>query len=188
MGITLPSGLSPLTRGNLFLKPASMRGRGPIPAHAGEPRPKSSSARKWRAYPRSRGGTIAALRKAAICAGLSPLTRGNPVCSAYLGRQHGLSPLTRGNPNNIRLDPAKTGPIPAHAGEPVSRSIGGITRRAYPRSRGGTCVKACLMCWGWGLSPLTRGNRRGAAAQSVRAGPIPAHAGEPEPHRGPGRQ
>ncbi len=52
-----PSGLSPLTRGNLSLPAALTTRLGPIPAHAGEPVIERVLLYTVRAYPRSRGGT-----------------------------------------------------------------------------------------------------------------------------------
>ena len=159
MGITLPSGLSPLTRGNLFLKPASMRGRGPIPAHAGEPLLAVLAAGKLWAYPRSRGGTAGRDDIRIAPMGLSPLTRGNRM----VGTENGTL----------------TGPIPAHAGEPRHLTATLCPGWAYPRSRGGTvCGHQCVQQQG-GLSPLTRGNRNNIRNIDSSSGPIPAHAGEP---------
>ena len=160
MGITLPSGLSPLTRGNLFLKPASMRGRGPIPAHAGEPLLAVLAAGKLWAYPRSRGGTAGRDDIRIAPMGLSPLTRGNRM----VGTENGTL----------------TGPIPAHAGEPRHLTATLCPGWAYPRSRGGTvCGHQCVQQQG-GLSPLTRGNHGQRVEMGQHLGPIPAHAGEPD--------
>ena len=73
----------------------------------------------------------------------------------------------------------RTGPIPAHAGEPlwVDRII--TLLRAYPRSRGGTPAGAAPKLPSLGLSPLTRGNQSTGKAIRLPVGPIPAHAGEP---------
>ena len=97
-------GLSPLTRGNLWDESKCWRSGGPIPAHAGEPRPLVTSSKTTGAYPRSRGGTRSAEYKTQRDDGLSPLTRGNHFPSAR--------------------KPSPGGPIPAHAGEPlVSNSL-----------------------------------------------------------------
>ena len=132
-------GLSPLTRGNHRCRACPLGCRGPIPAHAGEPRCRSGVARRRRAYPRSRGGTVMIFCARLPAAGLSPLTRGN------------LPARCRARPHR--------GPIPAHAGEPPS--LPGIQYRfgAYPRSRGGTSTAALPSITVRGLSPLTRGNR-----------------------------
>ena len=51
-------GLSPLARGNQRAPLEFRRGRGPIPARAGEPGVHGESCAGDRAYPRSRGGTV----------------------------------------------------------------------------------------------------------------------------------
>ena len=94
-------------------------------------------------------------------------------------RVTGLSPLTRGN---LVAHPRRVcthGPIPAHAGEPVTVVNGQSQIRAYPRSRGGTDDTNGVSSGAMGLSPLTRGNRRPLRSQQLELGPIPAHAGEP---------
>ena len=112
-----------------------------------------------RAYPRSRGGTVT------HCA----------IRMAF----RGLSPLARGNPGLTDIDGAGQGPIPARAGEPgiscpITPFIG-----AYPRSRGGTMIRALKLASDWGLSPLARGNLDVALLPGPLHGPIPARAGEP---------
>ena len=93
------AGLSPLTRGNRLAVWAGGAGTGPIPAHAGEPSWTAHPRKKKRAYPRSRGGTIAQMDGRESLRGLSPLTRGNHGCAGDV--------------------PGQAGPIPAHAGEPL---------------------------------------------------------------------
>ena len=136
--MTRREGLSPLTRGNLRGRVGVDLCRGPIPAHAGEPKPRLCIKSMGWAYPRSRGGTWLSMPGILSMWGLSPLTRGNQ--SAHVERHE------------------TTGPIPAHAGEPTSRRAGGAKPGAYPRSRGGTNVVRAGGCGGAGLSPLTRGN------------------------------
>ena len=152
-------GLSPLTRGNPRRSSPGGAGRGPIPAHAGQPRRGGTSARGWWAYPRSRGAT--------------------PLPWASDRGMRGLSPLTRGNLDVVFLDALAPGPIPAHAGQPT-RSGGQQARaRAYPRSRGATARGAAPGSGATGLSPLTRGNRKRSVIVAHPFGPIPAHAGQP---------
>ena len=52
-------GLSPLARGNPTRQCVDFHAMGPIPARAGEPGHRAAAARARRAYPRSRGGTVA---------------------------------------------------------------------------------------------------------------------------------
>ena len=152
-------GLSPLTRGNRVYVVFDLLRRGPIPAHAGEPRFKLAMLFFERAYPRSRGGT-------------------KPPTSARF-ENGGLSPLTRGNLLPISDEQLEIGPIPAHAGEPLSRLCSENLPTAYPRSRGGTKPPGCARFLSMGLSPLTRGNQFGRKKTASWTGPIPAHAGEP---------
>ena len=111
-------GLSPLTRGNLGLPSAVRERRGPIPAHAGQPRPARHAHLRCRAYPRSRGATAVRVRERGRFRGLSPLTRGN---------------LRVGGESSVQV-----GPIPAHAGQPSRWTRTTRSTRAYPRSRGAT--------------------------------------------------
>ena len=152
-------GLSPLTRGNRGDAFADTGQRGPIPAHAGQPRRASGRSAGAGAYPRSRGATVRAVAEEVIMEGLSPLTRGNRPDGARAPDQHG--------------------PIPAHAGQPTRAQAPSRTTWAYPRSRGATYTELK----GWmakeGLSPLTRGNPRQRNRPASGAGPIPAHAGQP---------
>ena len=115
------------------------------------------------AYPRSRGGTAR--------------------ISFFDARKMGLSPLTRGNRRYRARWWGRSGPIPAHAGEPKSQVGAGYVSRAYPRSRGGTWNAPPSEWTMTGLSPLTRGNLGLGGEGEAGAGPIPAHAGEPSQAR-----
>ena len=98
-------GLSPLARGNPSQSLDRRCPQRPIPARAGEP-PKATRRRaSMAAYPRSRGGTR--LRK---------------CCRCCLWGLWGLSPLARGNPVGAAFRAARSGPIPARAGEPQRES------------------------------------------------------------------
>ena len=154
-------GLSPLTRGNLGWGWDDDRQCGPIPAHAGQPACAPEGGSAAGAYPRSRGATAWSSSKSTVDGGLSPLTRGNLF---------GVVLLDQGE-----------GPIPAHAGQPAPRVAPEWPARAYPRSRGATSRAPAARCWRMGLSPLTRGNREAAGRRAHKAGPIPAHAGQPTP-------
>ena len=110
-------GLSPPTRGSLFMFLFLLLNPGSIPAHAGEPETSRSPAELFRVYPRPRGGAAAASAWASSRAGLSPPTRGS---------RWTLIPLLRHQRS-----------IPAHAGEPASRSFTSAPFTVYPRPRGG---------------------------------------------------
>ena len=71
-------GLSPLARGNQIRGAREQIAKGPIPARAGQPQPRPRMRATTWAYPRSRGATTSAIRRAERSTGLSPLARGNP--------------------------------------------------------------------------------------------------------------
>ena len=176
------------------------RGEGPIPAHAGQPWPQWRPRPVPRAYPRSRGATVAGLGMISVGMGLSPLTRGNRLVRVtgrhrggpipahagqpryslpFVSAHSGLSPLTRGNLRRLAWQELQIGPIPAHAGQPFWPICASRWPGAYPRSRGATCRILCRPRPRLGLSPLTRGNRQGKRVGGAGLGPIPAHAGQP---------
>ena len=76
--ITVKTGLSPPTRGNLIRASSNPGDVGSIPAHAGEPYSHPRPRQRFEVYPRPRGGTPRRLRE-------------------EYGRTYGLSPPTRGN-------------------------------------------------------------------------------------------
>ena len=153
-------------RGN----PGAVRGRvsyvGSIPACAGEPQPWSPDRRVARVYPRVCGGTTSP----------SSVSIASP----------GLSPRVRGNQRRLPPRRLRAGSIPACAGEPRFRFTFGLLCRVYPRVCGGTGYRLSPMKASPGLSPRVRGNRRRTPARALRAGSIPACAGEPS-GRGPAR-
>ena len=75
---------------------------------------------------------------------------------------NGLSPHTRGNLSRVFREVGALGSIPAHAGEPVSKTKDLRQSRVYPRTRGGTIGWGYRLTVRWGLSPHTRGNRLGS--------------------------
>ena len=132
---------------------------GPVPAHAGEPRSRSSSSPASRVYPRPRGGTL---------------------MQAYGGQEvQGLSPPTRGNLSGRGSFGRCSGSIPAHAGEPEWKWLRSRASRVYPRPRGGTLTNPRPIECSRGLSPPTRGNLGSSLGLHGPEGSIPAHAGEP---------
>ena len=58
--------------------------------------------------------------------------------------------------------------------------------RVYPRACGGTASRIVLSDTLYGLSPRVRGNQSGSIVSTVRAGSIPARAGEPKRSWGKG--
>ena len=71
------------------------------------------------------------------------------------------------------------GPIPARAGQPPPIGCNTCAPRAYPRSRGATCLIPRNSSIESGLSPLARGNLQQRFFDAGDAGPIPARAGQP---------
>ena len=132
-------GLSPPTRGNPNPLQDAAGNEGSIPAHAGQPWPRIRPRPGFRVYPRPRGATTLSELRARLMEGLSPPTRGNR-------RDHCAIAIRRGS-------------IPAHAGQPATRSGRTTTTPVYPRPRGATPRESGL------------GSGRGRS--------IPAHAGQP---------
>ena len=98
------NGLSPRMRGNRHIQDMDIaRGRS-IPAHAGQPRRRVSRRRRVRVYPRACGATVLLSRYPSESVGLSPRMRGN----------------LKGSPNEA----ANQRSIPAHAGQPHTRTPG----------------------------------------------------------------
>ena len=132
--------------------------RGLIPAHAGKTRRCIPVPGRRSAHPRSRGENSARLW--------------NPA------RGRGSSPLTRGKHAAARLQVAREGLIPAHAGKTRQWSSCRCCPRAHPRSRGENGLRSRLDLAPVGSSPLTRGKQLTSHIARVRRGLIPAHAGK----------
>jgi len=160
---SLTKGLSPLARGNQGHRHQPIGHPGSIPACAGEPFRAWLRAKRHRVYPRLRGGTI----------GFQPI----------IHLDQGLSPLARGNRRGGDGDAARSGSIPACAGEPYECEEIVASFGVYPRLRGGTAVGAVSIGQMMGLSPLARGNRRPLILVYTMRGSIPACAGEPQSRR-----
>ncbi len=111
-------GLSPLARGNRFMRSPRRSSSGPIPARTGQPARKQRIPCVPRAYPRSHGATA-------------------PTFSLMLSRK-GLSPLARGNPEVSIEAGGRIGPIPARTGQPQETPSDPRGPGAYPRSHGAT--------------------------------------------------
>ena len=152
-------GLSPHERGNPEHGASGPCKVGPIPARAGQPEQTSSACRGHRAYPRTSGATTLTMAFARDCRGLSPHERGN---RAFQSRIQGWR-----------------GPIPARAGQPISRRSGRPRRRAYPRTSGATDQRVVVVRTDQGLSPHERGNPNALDQVTLLHGPIPARAGQP---------
>ena len=69
--------------------------------------------------------------------------------------------------------------IPAHTGKPASASPPPGDNRVYPRPHGEAATTPACATGLDGLSPPTRGSRRGRDATPGERGSIPAHTGKP---------
>ena len=152
-------GLSPRVRGNLQLRWGAEPKLGSIPACAGEPLRCRPQPPPVGVYPRVCGGT----------------GRHQPERA---GRQ-GLSPRVRGNLIGTTWRAARSGSIPACAGEPSAWRGRGHAAGVYPRVCGGTVSAARLDAGQDGLSPRVRGNPKALLGFRPSDGSIPACAGEP---------
>ena len=152
------SGPSPLARG----KPVSLCHRaarvGTIPARAGETARSPAHTASPRDHPRSRGGNDTGNPQAAAIPGPSPLARGKRLLSVIMLLLFGT--------------------IPARAGETGWNIASCSFVRDHPRSRGGNSKLASSMRGPSRPSPLARGKLPCLRAGRVRAGTIPARAGE----------
>ena len=150
-------------RGNLTFIPRDGDLPRSIPACAGEPDASYGLVYHMPVYPRVCGGT--------------PSSRVDDVLGA------GLSPRVRGNLDRDLTTAARTGSIPACAGEPSRVILTVSLVPVYPRVCGGTP-------WGdledegvAGLSPRVRGNPRRFVIPMAGSRSIPACAGEPASSR-----
>ena len=150
-------GSSPLARGTHRRGYSSPRVRGLIPARAGNTLAPILTHGSTRAHPRSRGEH-----------------RQVPVGAPAI---MGSSPLARGT--RARARPRTTGCrlIPARAGNTCRPPRSSSRPRAHPRSRGEHINYLGGGPWPTGSSPLARGTRYRRHDLTIRAGLIPARAG-----------
>ena len=153
-------GLSPRVRGNRILQDVKRLKQRSIPACAGEPRRTGLPSQCGRVYPRVCGGTELTSLPARLWSGLSPRVRGNQ-CNAHKRN-------------------ARTGSIPACAGEPKWGGVRCQCCWVYPRVCGGTYLPFRSLSRMDGLSPRVRGNPGVDSACPAGVRSIPACAGEPE--------
>ena len=155
------TGLSPRVRGNLLPLRARRCKYGSIPAGAGEPPGLGRARRRGEVYPRGCGGT--------------------PGVHGVLIHAPGLSPRVRGNLRLGSRAAARSGSIPAGAGEPPPPAVPSRPTGVYPRGCGGTPAARGEHQRVQGLSPRVRGNRQAAVRPPFGVRSIPAGAGEPRP-------
>ena len=152
-------GPAPRVRGNHRRDHQHQRGRGSIPACAGEPGSARAMTATGAVYPRVCGGTFDLILL---------------VHSAL-----GLSPRVRGNLRSAVDEDTPGGSIPACAGEPLVSITTAIAQGVYPRVCGGTVPRFGSPRNRRGLSPRVRGNHRTTAIGRGKTRSIPACAGEP---------
>ena len=121
----LPEGLSPRVRGSRVMVVAPIRGRGSIPACAGEPDNPNARQADARVYPRVCGGALLG----EFCLTLS----------------QGLSPRVRGSPGWTDRTDRFRGSIPACAGEPCTSPSTATWPGVYPRVCGGASSTSTCM-------------------------------------------
>ena len=157
-------GLSPRVRGILADIVEDLRGRGSIPACAGDPERPVCGGGAATVYPRVCGGS--------------------PSPSQALARASGLSPRVRGIPRRPLSATPKPRSIPACAGDPPRPRRRIAKRRVYPRVCGGSHAAHYRQRQSRGLSPRVRGIHVNAASLFSPMGSIPACAGDPWSLRG----
>ena len=116
--IELSPGLSPRMRGNPDEASRMRDSDGSIPAHAGQPRVYRVAHRFAGVYPRACGATERAQDEQVSHKGLSPRMRGNREPRLQLSADYRS--------------------IPAHAGQPLTKSSPRYCARVYPRACGAT--------------------------------------------------
>ena len=152
------AGLSPRVRGSRLEAGVGHVPDGSIPAGAGEPDPKWPAPHCNGVYPRGCGGARDVESDGVWIEGLSPRVRGS-----------------RRRPDG---NAARTGSIPAGAGEPYGVRLAGGAGRVYPRGCGGAKTIINLGNTDLGLSPRVRGRLCLVPADVRDGGSIPAGAGE----------
>ena len=152
-------GLSPRLRGNPRQRRRPSRPRGTIPAPAGKPSYRRTTATRTRDYPRACGETA-----------IVPTNENTPT---------GLSPRLRGNRHVLVVGNIVDGTIPAPAGKPACPGTTARRPRDYPRACGETPSKRAAKPGEKGLSPRLRGNPGDDWRSDRSAGTIPAPAGKP---------
>ncbi len=150
-------GSSPLARGTLRQLERAKPHVGLIPARAGNTHRVRSGHPMSRAHPRSRGEHKGDTKSLLKGTGSSPLARGTPAASCRSLRTRGLIPARAGNTGAFHDPNTATG--------------------AHPRSRGEHTRNIHRMITALGSSPLARGTRGRCVRGCVRAGLIPARAG-----------
>ena len=180
------SGSSPLARGLPRRAAGGHGGRGIIPARAGFTPSKRTCAPTGTDHPRSRGVYGPGEGDGGGAGGSSPLARGLPILSLFLGWP-GSSPLARGLQGGGGGGEGHGGIIPARAGFTERARARRRRDPDHPRSRGVYWATAHPRAVRAGSSPLARGLQLGSARPHGAVGIIPARAGFTTPGTGSGR-
>ena len=154
----LAKGLSPRVRGKLPCASTRTTAPGSIPACAGETEAQHNHRYADEVYPR-------------VCGG-------NGRKSGQRYYDEGLSPRVRGKRGRRWSPNARSGSIPACAGETPPLYSGKMRSRVYPRVCGGNKYQMRSWIASKGLSPRVRGKHPAAGRGAGWAGSIPACAGE----------
>ena len=157
-------GPSPRVRGKLPPVPVRLMRLGSIPARAGETTLIANRLGVETVHPRACGGNSRYSSNLLMGRGPSPRVRGKPSTRVRRGRRHGS--------------------IPARAGETFSRSRPPPATTVHPRACGGNAVCHWFPAAKGGPSPRVRGKQHLPAVGGLRAGSIPARAGETLPASG----
>jgi hypothetical protein len=132
--------------------------------------PFRSSATKCNSPARSRSTTTATSWSAFGQADLEP---------PGLRGGEGRSPRGRGSPRRAGAGRARSGSIPAWAGEPPWSACGKVSSRVDPRVGGGASKPSARKLCAMGRSPRGRGSLGAGFGAALLGGSIPAWAGEP---------
>ena len=154
---SVTTGSSPLARGTLPWWSFGLRGKGLIPARAGNTDQELACSPVAWAHPRSRG-------EHALEGALQPVPTGS-------------SPLARGTRSGASTGASTGGLIPARAGNTRPSRYRFLPERAHPRSRGEHMLPVMTRPHAQGSSPLARGTPSGQIGAEQRLGLIPARAG-----------
>ena len=104
-----------------------------------------------------------------------------PGCTPSFAQLLGSSPRVRGTARRPQVDRAHDGIIPARAGNSPPRSWRTGSPRDHPRACGEQCLTLSFTATLMGSSPRVRGTARGRTSARIRAGIIPARAGNSPP-------
>ena len=198
-----PDGSSPRVRGRPAHAPTRWRGRGLIPAGAGQTPCTCSFARCTRAHPRGCGADAPGGLPAPALLGSSPRVRGRPTSNRLSHPLDGLIPAGAGQTAPARLASASHAAHPRGCGADIAQQVDVIDqqgssprvrgrpsglpavsqmRRAHPRGCGADAVVISASLGALGSSPRVRGRQESRRFSEESHGLIPAGAGQTNPN------